>query len=119
MPHVSRDCQYDLVLATKVKPLFSKVAPDGMLWYCGDEGEEFFLFVKNIGCQERSVVQFKVDNRSMLYNQSLKINNQSKLGILQPEGNFASLKFATPEGADSDDDTPLASAQVGNISFKW
>jgi len=72
MPHVTGDCQYDLVSATKGKPLFSKVAPDGKLWYCGDEGEEFFLFVKNIGCQERSVVQFKVDNRSMLYNQSLK-----------------------------------------------
>lgn len=116
------DCEYNIVSATKGKPLFSKVALDGKLWYCGDEGEEFFLVVKNVSPsgQERSAVRLNVDNRDMKCGLSLKITGQShKMGVLQPEGSFASLKFASPQVADSDDDTPLANAQAGNISFQW
>jgi hypothetical protein len=119
MPHRIGDCEFDLVCATTGAPLFSKLdSKRGDIWYCGEDGQEFFISITNKGIQGCIVHKLCVDGTGLHYRKRVKGGKTSKCGLINPDSSHSSMKFQDLSSATST--TPSgAASRVGTIEFLW
>lgn len=109
------DCAFDLVDAITNELLFSIVDAQGQVWVCREEGQEFFLRVKNIGNERHGVHNIRVDGSRIAYRLFLKPNRLEDIGFRSAD-TIGSLKFGYPASPSSHG---TQSSSSGTICFDW
>jgi hypothetical protein len=117
---IEGELDFELVDATTRLPLFSKTDPtDGQLWFCAEEGQEYFLQFMNLRGL-RKVCNIKVDGRKLGSSHRWKTAKlqHTFVGVQNPDLTHSALKFSASASVDEDgNDVPAGRGSGGEISF--
>ena len=112
---------FDLVSASTKQPLFSKVDSEGTLWFCAEEGAEFFTSFQSFAPMPVKVWAVEVDGKSLKHAHRWKKEARKPyfMGVEDSDGAQLPLRFAAlGEAGEGGEGAEQQGGKGGTISFK-